>query len=367
MTLTISQYIEAFGSDDGRFRTFERLRAVPDETGMPVFTMPGHGLVDFQVTADNVRHTLRCPLHRDEEALLRLWTIGDRDRGLGSRFFTEWRLLRGEVVLFDEAGEAFEMDVLARATPVGVPLAEFLEKAAARRDGEALAAALRSFEDLTEWAREAGRGGVTVGRLLVSPGGEMSLTGFSASDQTDRVFRMLHDAAEKAGEKAGYDFGGDKVRLVRDGGGWMYVDGRGQAVIDAVYRAASPFRGERAEVETRLGKGLIDPSGRTVLEPVYEELVWDDYWGVAAAMREGMWFLHDRGGVRLTEEGYDWLGECSEGMLLAERGGRCGFVDVTGRLAIPCAYDEASSFAEGLALVSVGGESFFIDARGSRI
>ena len=143
----------------------------------------------------------------------------------------------------------------------------------------------------------------------------------------------------------------------------MYVDRMGRAVIDAVWTAATPFRGGRAEVETRAGKGLIDIRGREVLSAIYEEVMWDDYWDIATVMTEGRWSLADRDGRVLTAESYDWLGECSEGLVLAVRGGRCGFLDTAGREAIPCIYDDASSFSEGCALVSLGGESFFIDAR----
>lgn len=367
MILNIAQYIEALESNDGRFRTLERLRAIPDEDGLPVLAMPGHGLVDFQVVIGDTRHTLRCPLRGDAEALSGLQILGDRDRGLGGKFFTEWRRLEREIVLFDEAGAALEIDILVRPAPVGVPLGEFLETAVARRDNALVMAALHSFEELVVWARDAGRSGITLRRLLVSPSGDVTIAGFSASDETGRVLGMLHSAADNVGQSAGYDFGTGGVRLVRDGGGWMYVDGRGRAVIDAVWSAASPFRGERAEVETRSGKGLIDPTGRAVLDPVYEELIWDDYWNVVSLMADGQWGLADRNGSRLTRESYDWLGECSEGMVLAQRDGKCGFIDTSGRLAIPFLYDEASSFAEGLALVTIGGRSFFIDAKGEKI
>jgi hypothetical protein len=195
----------------------------------------------------------------------------------------------------------------------------------------------------------------------VAPDGTLRLTGFSAVDDTGRIRRVLGTAS--GSHKPAGD---DNIRLVRDGGGWMFVDRLGRPVIDDVWRSAEPFRGGRAEVETWRGRGLIDMRGRRVLEPVYEEVVWDDYWGVAATMRDGVWSLTDREGVVLTAAPYDWLGECSEGLLLAQRGGRCGFIDVGGREVVPCIYDDAASFSEGTALVVSEGEEFFIAARGMR-
>ena len=44
--------------------------------------------------------------------------------------------------------------------------------------------------------------------------------------------------------------------------------------------------------------------------------------------------------------------------------GKWGFVDSTGKLAIPCKYDWAYSFSEGLAGVVLDGVGFCIDKNG---
>ncbi len=372
MIITILQYVEALTSPDGRFRTLERLHPAGDEAGAPLLSMPGHGLVDFEVMTGGVRHTLRCPLRYDGDTAARLRAIAEKDKDLGGRFFTEWRVAESEIVLFDEDGAAFEVDVLVRLTLEGEPLADFLARASMRGDNAAVGVVSESFGELVRWAETVGTGGIAMRNLLVAPDGALSVKAFSATDETRRILEMLSSGiggADPRGqggtEASGYDLDGEgNVRCVRDGGGWMYVDRTGRAVIDAVWTAALPFRGGRAEVETRAGRGLIDIRGREVLSTIYEEVVWDDYWGLATVMTEGRWSLADRDGNMLSE-GYDWLGECSEGLVLAVRDGRCGFLDTTGREAIPCIYDDASSFSEGCALVSLGGKSYFIDARGN--
>jgi hypothetical protein len=382
MILTIAQYMEALSSTDGRLKTLDRVYLRHGDDGEPVFSIPGHGLVDFEIMAGGRRHTLRCPLRFDEGAAAVLRTLGERDAGLDSRFFTPWKLLPGEIVLFDGAGKPFEVDILVRPTPEGEPFADFLAGAITRGDIASVRAALLSFEELAGWARTISRGGITARRLLVSPGGELTLTRFSATDETSAIRDELMAAADgetvagtTGGTRAGTGYaldGEGAVRCVRDGGGWMYVDSRGRAVIDAVWSAATPFRGGRAEVETPRGKGLIDIRGRAVLEPVYEEVVWDDFWDLAAVMVEGCWWLVDREGKALTTETYDWIGECSEGLLLAQKWGKCGFIDTRGREAIEFLYDDASSFSEGISLVRLAGaggssEIFFIDPHGRRL
>jgi hypothetical protein len=372
MILTISQYIEAIISPDGRMRTLERLRPVHDETGGPLFSMPGHGMVDFECVCEPLRrfmsgsvqtgegrYTLRCPLNR--EGMAGVISMAARDRGLESKFFSEWRLLEREIVLFDDEGRAFEVDISARRSPEGESLVDFTNRAAIRHNTAGMNALARSAEELFRWASDIDRK-IALDKLLVAPDGTLRVRSFSAVDESERIRLVLESAAG-----AGKQTGEQNIRLVRDGGGWMFVDRLGRAVIDDVWRSAEPFRGGRAEVETRSGRGLIDARGRRVLEPVYEEVVWDDYRGLVTTMIDGRWTLTDREGVVLTNVAYDWLGECAEGFLLAQRGDKCGFIDVCGREVIPCIYDDASSFSEGTALVVLDGEEFFIDAHGRRV
>lgn len=379
MIVTVAQYIESLSSGDGRFRTLERLRPLRDRTGEVSFTIPGHGFVDFDVAIDGARHTLRCPLRYDARATATLRAMAEKERGFGSAFFTEWELLPAEMVLFGTDDTPFEIDILARPAPVGERLADFINRAIARADAGMVAAVARSFEELVEWTHIVGRSGITPRNIYVTSGGEVSLAAFSATDETPRVREMLHavladetmvDAAAHSRRDivSGYDSEcKENVRLVRDGGGWMYVDRHGRAVIDAVWRSASPFRDGRAVVETGTGKGLIDRSGASVLDAVYEEVVWDDRWGVAVVAAEGRWSLVDRNGRALTRDTFEWIGECSEGLIVAMRDGLCGYLDTEGRLVVPCIYEDAASFAEGCAPVTSDGESFLIDGKGDRI
>lgn len=442
MILTVQQYIEALTNADGRFRTLERIYPVTDRSGDPVFAMAGHGLADFEVMAGGAAYTLRCPLRFDRAAASGLRALGEKEKGLGSCFFTEWRLLESEIVLFGESGEAVEVDILARTAPQGEKAAGFLQKMAAAHDTGTILAALRSFGELTEWSRDNRCAGITGRKLSVESDGRVCVTGFSAHDASPMIALAFFftaampanfaevgqalisgnssarataerlcaaSAAEgfpepaqiSAGDvaaairklsgrtadeiaalgaklsseiprpadkdKESYSWrsdGGDGVKCVRDGAGWRYVDRLNRPVIETVWLSASPFREGRAEVEAVSGKGLIDRDGRAVLEPVYEELSWDDYWGVATAMAEGCWSLTDRDGALLTREGYDWLGECSEGLILAQKGGKCGYIDTEGREIIPFVYDDATSFSEGCAFVTSASESFFIDRTG---
>lgn len=51
-------------------------------------------------------------------------------------------------------------------------------------------------------------------------------------------------------------------------------------------------------------------------------------------------------------------------LFLVGRDGKHGYIDCTGRIAIPLHYDDAKDFHDGLAAVNVGGKWGFLDTEG---
>jgi hypothetical protein len=268
MTVEIAQYIETFTSPDGRTGILERLYPVVDETGEPLFSMPGNGLVDFEVVAAGRRHTLRCPLLWDDSAARRLRSLAARESGLEEEFFAAWRLMEGEVVLFSGDGRAFEVDVLVRPTPEGVPIVDFIEGALARGDIFSVETVGRSFERLVEWSRRVGRGGITPGRLIVTSGGGVRLTGFSAIDETVRIREMIGACIRYEEYTWDADWG---VATVMTEGRWGVVDALGGFLTTDSY----DWLGECSEgymLAQKGGKcGFIDVSGREAIPFVYDD------------------------------------------------------------------------------------------------
>jgi hypothetical protein len=340
MMVTVGAWLEALEAGGERLRTLKRLRLPRDAGGEPRMAVRG-GVVDFEVEVDGERLTLRCPLASDEATTARLRTAAERDDGLGGRFFTEWRPMEDEAVVFGPGGEACEMDVLARERVEGERLRDFLGRAVVRDDWDAVCRASESFEELARWAVAAGRA-VSLKRLVVSAEGEVRVEEFSLADETERIRAMLRAA------RARMNIGGEHDRAAQAVAASGTMDG--------------PGVGETPGVEDTLGTGA--PFGSAAC---YEEVIWDGEWGVAVVMAEGEWSLLNGAGEVLTGEAYDWLGECSEGLVLAVRGGRCGFVDTLGDEVIPCVWDDATSFSGGVALVTSSGENFFINSRGERI
>jgi hypothetical protein len=143
--------------------------------------------------------------------------------------------------------------------------------------------------------------------------------------------------------------------------------------VERIYRATG-FAGRQVELDNghavmeRDGAwGLIDGQGNFVIPPIYEEVEWDGESGLAAVCQDGQWGLCDGGGRQLTGLCHDWLGSMREGLLLARRGDKLGFLNRRGEVAIEFIYDSASSFGGGVAPVSIDGCEFHIDSGGRRV
>jgi len=79
----------------------------------------------------------------------------------------------------------------------------------------------------------------------------------------------------------------------------------------------------------------------------------------------GISTLADHDGRRLTELEFDYLGDSSCGLFRVHvPGGKYGYLDVNGKLAIKPLYDYAQDFSEDLAWVTRGGKLYILECSG---
>lgn len=124
--------------------------------------------------------------------------------------------------------------------------------------------------------------------------------------------------------------------------------------------------------------GVIDTNGNTII-PFQFGQITGSFQGshIAAAARNPMdlfkegiadslntWFIFNRQGVMTGETHAHLWDDFSEGLIVAERAGKFGFVDSTGRVAIPFQYEWACAFRMGMAWVGKAGKYGFIDHQG---
>lgn len=78
----------------------------------------------------------------------------------------------------------------------------------------------------------------------------------------------------------------------------------------------------------------------------------------------GKWGYVDRSGRIAITPQFEEAGDFSEGLARVKMGGKWGYVDPTGRFLINPQFDEAGDFSQGLARVKVGGKWGYVSRRG---
>jgi hypothetical protein len=160
----------------------------------------------------------------------------------------------------------------------------------------------------------------------------------------------------------------DTIVRFMERGRWDFADRHGNRITSSRYLSAGDFYEGRAKVETREGWGLIDREGGYVMAPGFELLEW---WGEAnavSACAEGRWELYDRQGRQLSAGGFDWMGDCEEGVFVVRRSGKYGYLNSDGTPLTELRFDEAYSFHGGRALVKFRGQDYlYIDTKGEKV
>lgn len=161
----------------------------------------------------------------------------------------------------------------------------------------------------------------------------------------------------------------DQIVRYSRGGRWGYAYSDGEVIpIEREIVAAYDFVEGRAVIRTPRGYGMVDTKGHLVMNDVWEQMCWYGDENVAvAADQMGRWFIYDRQGRQLSAIACDWMGDASEGFVVARRGDRFGYFGIDGRRHTDFIYDEAFSFSEGRALVRRKGEYFHIDTSFHRV
>lgn len=155
----------------------------------------------------------------------------------------------------------------------------------------------------------------------------------------------------------------DQIVRYRRGIKWGYAYSTGERImVNREIIAAYDFEEGRAVIRTPGGYGLINTSGRLIMNDVWEDMCWySDENVVVAADNMGRWHIYDRMGRQLSTVACDWMGDASEGIIVAKRNGKFGYLTTDGAKRTDFIYEEAYSFSDGLARVKLGGRYYHID------
>lgn len=289
---------------------------------------------EIQCTFEGGRYLLCCPLSTLAQRLAE--TSAQRLKYRRAGFLLPWRLLRNELTYRDATGARRTCDLILQELPAsGVPLDTFVRTADRAR-------LLDTLDALEESMRreQISHNNLKASNLWVTPDYQLYpiryayvRTGDEAGghDADAAAFESLRtciheNTPEQASPdtaqlmcdtKSAYhtprpDFSNhrwigpmsEQLLCVEDETGYGYVDTGNNYVIEPHFRWANDFREGRAEVETADARmGLIDKTGRYIIEPLYEIVEYDDRTGRSLVRLDGRWAAFDYEGRQLTEFG----------------------------------------------------------------
>jgi hypothetical protein len=155
-----------------------------------------------------------------------------------------------------------------------------------------------------------------------------------------------------------------------------FIDHTGKMVISPQFDFAKGFSEGKAAVKVGGKWGFIDQGGQLVIRPQFtyahsfsEGLAWVDLGEDKYALIDGMGktIRLFQGKNYIFNEFKDFSHGLARIVIGDEKGFRHGFIDRTGKFAIPGQFREAGDFSEGLAPVRTDGTWGFIDSRGELV
>lgn len=319
---TIHRFLEALLRPDTSLRTLGAARFDKDGAGALRIERTTLFAEAFG-TLGQRRLLLLCPLAPPARRLAE--AAAHRLKYHPADFLLPWAILREELTFSDAAGLPHNCDLILQELPAeGRPLTQF----AAEADRERLLEALDTLQKQLAEARIA-HNNLKPGNLWVTPDyrlwplryAYMRFDGGGDGPQFEALRTWIMQNASVAqivrDTTAVYRtprpaFDGhlwvgnmfEQMICVEDAQGYGYVDTQNRCIIAPQFRWANDFHEGRAEVQTADGRmGLIDKTGRYILEPRYEIVEYDETTGRVIARLDGRWAAFDYEGRQLTEFG----------------------------------------------------------------
>lgn len=161
----------------------------------------------------------------------------------------------------------------------------------------------------------------------------------------------------------------DKIQLKSkkdDNGKWGYVDEAGNWVIESKYGGVWDFNEGLALVRNRKWEyGVIDQTGEEVVPCIHDSNITGFFSEEPAKGQLGARLrrFYEEQNTQNHKE------SLAHAELKIEKGdnGKYGFIDQTGKMVIPCIYDDVWNFSEGLAMVTLDDKCGYIDQTGKEI
>ena len=146
-------------------------------------------------------------------------------------------------------------------------------------------------------------------------------------------------------------------------GRWGYINPAGKFVLEPQYEDALPFSDFLAPVKVEGKWGYINGEGKFIIEPRFEDAyLFSDQ---AAAVKEGgKWGFINRSGKFLVEPKYENAAVFRQGLAAVKWEGKWGFITKTGEMTIPPRLEQVYFFQEDRCGAFADGKWGYIDRKG---
>lgn len=164
------------------------------------------------------------------------------------------------------------------------------------------------------------------------------------------------------------NFISDGLFMVAISRNYGFIDTAGKEVIPLVYSDANDFKSGCALVSQDKKKFFIDKTGKNIIAlEDYEETHKSFSEGLCGVKKAGKWGFINVSGKIIIPCKYDKVEPMKEGFSLVIFGGKPGeygqlkggkytFIDKTGKQLVPFKYAYLAPFNEGIAVVNIGGK-----------
>ncbi|MEO8067840.1 MAG: WG repeat-containing protein [Flavobacteriales bacterium] len=160
--------------------------------------------------------------------------------------------------------------------------------------------------------------------------------------------------------------------MVRMNDTYYFIDTLGNLLFDESYDHAESFHHDRALVFNGERKRIIDTEGRVVKDLPYDQVNPYSPWCWQVTRIKGDVYLSgfvDPDGKETVPLIYDDMlyYDPEENRTRAGIGGKYGYLDAYGQVAIPVQFEYAEIFNKGKARVALNGRQYFIDHEGKEV
>lgn len=373
MITSINNLIETISNPEGRFLTLQGIYAEVDSVGIPIFTIRS-GMVCFRTIWRGKRYMLKCRLVHDDKFKKRMVDVCRRLNNVRPSYLVECRYLSDEMLIFDDLGSAFRVDVMIMEIAEGVTLSKYLAHACDAGDVGRVLSLLKSFCDVGRSLIDSDLNHCNIkpSNIIVNDDNRVKLINYEYMNsqcrygaetfQTDNIsianialvlkvlaynpeaFRSLSGSSLfrlpvmrsyilPAMESSAREGGCEPMMRIID-----MVNGSNNSVSysDELRIALESLSSDRTELSFPLGRdSLMDVD------------------------------LDRAQSFDLSQ--YDWCGVESEGLIAVQKGDVWGYVNIGGDVIIDLKYDWVGDFCEGRAVVIEAGNYAMVDKGGVAI